>query len=131
MITVTSQRGCREPASPEGAARREFLSRAACGTAVLVTAWLLRPRAAPAGPVTTDQYGDKIQTLPRGELPEFARGSAGVSSVYRFAIDHAGELEYIPCFCGCKNIGHRSNRDCYIKSFNGDGTVTYTSHGGT
>ena len=126
---MTNHRGCGEPASPEGAGRREFLSQATRGTAALVAAWLVSPAAATAGPVTTDQYGDNVQTLPRGQLPEFARGSPGIGSVYRFAVDHAGKLEYIPCFCGCKDIGHRSNRDCYVKSFNRDGTITYTSNG--
>lgn len=85
-----------------------------------------------AGPVTVDQFGDQNQTLPRSELPEFAK-SAGreVSGLYRFAVEHGKELEYIPCFCGCKNIGHRSNRDCYIKGENADGTLTYTSHSAT
>ena len=88
-------------------------------------------RESVAGPATTDRYGDKVQTVPRGELPEFARGIPSAGSVYRFATEHAADLEYVPCFCGCKNIGHRNNRDCYIKNFNADNTVTYTSHGAT
>ena len=97
----------------------------------LVLSGAVSVRESQAGPVTTDRYGDKVQTVPRGELPEFAREAPDIGSVYRFATDRAADLEYIPCFCGCKNIGHRSNRDCYIKSFNRDGTVTYTSHGAT
>ncbi len=81
--------------------------------------------------MTIDRYGDSVQTVGRGDLPEFVRGLPEIGGVYRFATDHANDLEYIPCFCGCKNIGHRSNRDCYIKGFNGDATVTYTSHGAT
>ncbi|MBI4561550.1 MAG: hypothetical protein HY724_05850 [Candidatus Rokubacteria bacterium] len=110
--------------------RRQFLRDA--GLTVAVGGWLLlKPSSSGAGPVTIDRYGDSVQTVGRGDLPEFVRGSPEIASVYRFATDQAGDLEYIPCFCGCKNIGHRSNRDCYIKSFNGDGTVTYTSHGAT
>ncbi len=106
--------------------RREVLLRVLGG---LVLAGAASVRESQAGPVTTDRYGDKVQTVPRGELPEFAREVPDTAGVYRFATDHAADLEYIPCFCGCKNIGHRNNRDCYIKSFNRDGTVTYTSHG--
>lgn len=108
--------------------RRDVLLRMLGG---FVVGGAVSAREALAGPVTTDQYGDRVQTVPRGELPEFARGEPATGSVYRFATDDAGDLEYIPCFCGCKNIGHRSNRDCYIKSFNRGGTVTYTSHGAT
>jgi hypothetical protein len=111
--------------------RRQFLKNAAL-TATAVVGWLvLRPGSSGAGPVTVDRYGDRVQTVSGGEVPEFVRGDPEVARVYRFATGNAGDLEYIPCFCGCKNIGHRSNRDCYIKSFNGDGTVTYTSHGAT
>ena len=108
--------------------RRDVLLRVLGG---LVLSGAASVRETLAGPVTTDRYGDRVQTVPRGQLPEFARGVPDAGSVYRFATDHATDLDYIPCFCGCKNIGHRSNRDCYIKSFNRDGTVTYTSHGAT
>ncbi len=111
--------------------RREFLRHSAGAAAALGGLLLLKARPTGAGPVTTDQYGDSVQTVPRAELPEFVQGLPDISRVYRFATDHATELEYIPCFCGCKNIGHRSNRDCYIKSVNPDKTVTYTSHGAT
>ena len=109
--------------------RREFLRYT--GRAVAASAGMLALKArAEAGPVTTDQYGDQNQTLPRRELPDFARSRGPkVAELYRFAVEQGRDLDYIPCYCGCKNIGHRSNRDCYIKSFNGDGTVTYTSHG--
>lgn len=111
--------------------RREFLLHAGRGAAAIAGVFLLKAGSAAAGPVTTDRHGDTVQTVPRGELPEFVRGSPDASRLYRFATERAADLEYIPCFCGCKNIGHRSNRDCYIKSFNRDGTVTYTSHGAT
>lgn len=123
--------GKTETAARVALERREFLRRGSLLVAAVAGVFSLRSRSAGAGPVTIDRYGDKMQTVARGELPEFARGSPGVGAVYRFATDHARDLEYIPCFCGCKNIGHRSNRDCYIKRFNSDKTVTYTSHGAT
>ena len=126
---TSCRRGSQKGITGRGVSRREFLRQAGRGAAALSATWLLAGRAATAGPVTTDQYGDMVQTVPRGDLPEFARGAPEIGSVYRFATDHAGDLEYIPCFCGCKNIGHRSNRDCYVKSFNSDRTITYTSHG--
>lgn len=90
------------------------------------------PRGALAGPVTIDNIGDQVQTLPRGQLPDFAGpGTPGIRALYQYAVDHADELQYLPCFCGCVRFGHRSNRDCYVKSFNRDGSVTYTSHAAT
>ena len=89
-------------------------------------------RRALAGPVTIDKIGDQVQTLPRGQVPEFAGpGTPGIQTLYQYATEHRDELQYIPCFCGCSRFGHRSNLDCYIKAFERDGSVTYTSHAAT
>ena len=89
-------------------------------------------RRALAGPVTIDKIGDQVQTLPRGQLPDFAGpGTPSIRTLYQYAVEHGDELQYVPCFCGCGRFGHRSNRDCYVKAFNRDGSVTYTSHAAT
>jgi len=109
--------------------RRDVLRRI-LGLAVATT--VFPARVALAGPMTRDQLGDQNQTLPRLELPEFAKaGNQRVREAYRFAVAHGKDLDYIPCFCGCRKIGHRHNRDCYIKSENPDRTITYTSHAAT
>ncbi|MBK5330451.1 MAG: hypothetical protein JJD93_00670 [Ilumatobacteraceae bacterium] len=37
-------------------------------------------------------------------------------------------MRFIPCYCGCgKDAGHRSNRDCYVKRIDADGTVVLDS----
>ncbi len=83
-----------------------------------------------AGPVITDpKTGDRFQTVGSGELPEFAlKASQSVQEAYRYAVAHPEVLQYVPCFCGCKNIGHRHNGDCYIKERHPDGRITFTSH---
>lgn len=86
--------------------------------------------SATSAPVTTDAIGDQVQTLPRGQVPVFA-GKGEIAQLYRYAVEHGDELQYIPCFCGCYRFGHTSNRDCYVKSFNRDGTLTFTSHAAT
>lgn len=107
--------------------RRGFLDMAtAAGAALLAPRWAL------GGPVTRDAIGDLVQTLPKGQLPDFAGANVpDVRGLYAYAVDHGDELQYIPCTCGCARLGHRSNRDCYIKSFNKDGTLTFTSHAAT
>ncbi len=107
--------------------RRTFM-----GLAVAATGLLLVPRRMLAGPVTEDALGDMVQTLPTGQLPEFAGpGTPDIRRLYQYAVDHGDELRYIPCTCGCAQFGHSSNRDCYIKSVNRDGTLTFTSHAAT
>ena len=105
--------------------RRAFLGIASVGL-------LWGPRRALAGPVTTDAIGDMVQTVPKGELPQFAGpGTPDIRRLYLYAVDHGDELQYIPCTCGCARVGHKSNRACYIKSENKDGTLTFTSHAAT
>jgi len=76
--------------------------------------------------------GDLLETVPKGQLPSFAKsGGPKVQEVYRYAVDHGQTLQYIPCFCGCTNIGHRHNGDCYVAARRSDGRITFTSHGAT
>jgi hypothetical protein len=39
--------------------------------------------------MTTDRYGNQVQTVRRGEMPEFARELPDVGRVYRFATEAA------------------------------------------
>jgi uncharacterized protein with PCYCGC motif len=111
--------------------RRGFLYGTGATAIVAMATWQLWPaRSEPAAPVTTDAIGDQVQTLPRDQVPIFAERRE-IASLYRYAAEHGDELQYIPCFCGCVRFGHRSNRDCYIKSVNADGTLTFTSHAAT
>ena len=52
-----------------------------------------------------------------------------VKEAYEFAVARPEVLEYIPCFCGCGSIGHKSNKDCYIKHTKADGSVILDDHG--
>lgn len=111
--------------------RRGFVYGASATAVVAVVAWQMWPaRVGTAASVTTDAIGDKVQTLPRGQLPQFAT-TPDVQRLYRYAVERGDELQYMPCFCGCYRFGHTSNRDCYIKAFNRDGTLTFTSHAAT
>lgn len=114
--------------------RRAFLYGGGATVIGALAAWQLWPRGrrpvAPDALVTTDAIGDQVQTLPRDQLPIFA-GRGEIAGLYRYAVEHGDELQYIPCFCGCGRFGHKSNRDCYIKSFDPEGTLTFTSHAAT
>jgi Protein of unknown function with PCYCGC motif len=107
--------------------RRTFMRMVATGGALVFV-----PRRSLGGPVSQDAAGDMVQTLPRGELPQFAGPETpDTRRLYQYAVEQGDELKYIPCTCGCARLGHKSNRDCYIKSFNKDGTLTFTSHAAT
>ena len=63
------------------------------------------------------------------DWPSFVTDAdAEVKDLYEFQITHGKLMRFIPCYCGCgKNAGHRSNRDCYVKRIDADGTVVLDS----
>ena len=70
--------------------------------------------------------------LPPLDLPKFqlSRSKDDVRAIYRFAAEHPEVLHYIPCFCGCQRLGHKSNEDCFVTSRAKNGDVTaWNDHG--
>lgn len=51
------------------------------------------------------------------QMPEIVQDS------YRFAVANRAVLQYMPCFCGCRDVGHTSNFDCYVAEARHDGSV--------
>lgn len=51
-----------------------------------------------------------------------------VQQAYRFAVANPEVLKNIPCYCGCGNIGHTSNYDCYVSGVDDKGTLTFDHH---
>ena len=59
-----------------------------------------------------------------------ARPMDTVRAVFQFAALHPEVLHHIPCFCGCQNMGHRHNDDCFVKSRDARGVPTeWEAHG--
>ena len=79
--------------------------------------------------VTVDKIGDQVQARPRGQMPVFAN-SDDLRTLYKFATEHPEVLSFMPCVCGCVDLGHTSNRSCYVKAETPD-RVTFTSHAAT
>ncbi len=52
-----------------------------------------------------------------------------VQDAYLYAVEDPQALEYIPCYCGCVNNGHRNNLECYIQGTSADGSPIFTDHG--
>ena len=48
-----------------------------------------------------------------------------IKRLYEFQIRNGSLMRYIPCFCGCGSAAHRSNRDCYIKAVERDGSIVF------
>jgi hypothetical protein len=85
-----------------------------------------------APPVRVDdaqRIGVDLPPLPPGLLTA-VRPPEVVRAVYQFAARHPEVLRYVPCFCGCQNLGHRGNDDCFVSRRDASGTVTaWEPHG--
>ncbi len=53
----------------------------------------------------------------------FHQAPVSVQEVYRYAVAHHDELQWMPCFCGCVDQGHKNNFDCYVSEVRDDGSV--------
>ena len=76
----------------------------------------MKPHVGPLPPIPYDGY-----PTPR-PLPV-------VQAAYEFAARHPEVLHYMPCFCGCERFGHNGNHDCFVRSRDKNGKVTWDSHG--
>lgn len=92
---------------PEGAGREDFSARFA------------------GYPVPDEPNGDLAKVV----WPAFVtRAGPEVQRLYEFQIQNGDLMKYMPCFCGCnQEAGHQSNRDCYVKQVNPDGSVVLDS----
>lgn len=64
-----------------------------------------------------DQMPSEVQSVP-----------VTVQQAYQFAVANPDVLKNIPCYCGCGNVGHTSNYNCYVASVDDKGKVTFDQH---
>lgn len=70
------------------------------------------------------------QAVPQTPFEAYLHNEASprIQEAYAFAVSHPGDLEYQPCYCGCRQAGHTSNLSCFAKSVSPEGQFTYDSH---
>jgi hypothetical protein len=68
-------------------------------------------------------------SLPGSDQP--ARPIEVVYQAYAYAARRGDVLQYMPCYCGCERQGHRSNRDCFVKSMTTTGKPQWDPMGYT
>jgi Protein of unknown function with PCYCGC motif len=120
--------------------RRRQLGGAA---ALLVLAMTVGPAAAACAPHGTDRASSQAAMptmapssgapasaaleLPAGVVrvdaaamwasrPDFVRTASSTEAAYHYAIEHPEVVAWMPCYCGCGAMEHRSNLDCYLKA---------------
>ena len=124
-----------DPASPNGARRR--LSRAAVTTVAIAllagvvlggcsasdqggtAAAMQTMTPAPMAPTTAAPAGAGSAMADADALwaarPDYVTQDPMTEEAYQYALYHPQVIEWMPCYCGCVKLDHRSNLDCYLK----------------
>jgi len=67
--------------------------------------------------MSMDQMPADVQSAP-----------VSVQQAYQFASANPDVMKNIPCYCGCGDIGHTSNFDCYVSNVDDKGKIVFDTH---
>ncbi len=78
---------------------------------------------------STQNGSGSLPMLSMDQMPlEVRSAPVAVQEAYQFAAANPNLMRHIPCYCGCGNVGHTSNYDCYVISVDGQGSITFDEH---
>ena len=70
-----------------------------------------------------------LYMLPLDQMPADVQSApVAVQEAYQFASINPDIMKDIPCYCGCGNIGHTSNYDCYVSDIDASGKIAFDNH---
>ena len=70
-----------------------------------------------------------LNMMPMDKMPaEVQSAPVTVQEAYQFASVNPDVMKDIPCYCGCGNIGHTSNYDCYVSDVDAQGNIKFDNH---
>ena len=70
-----------------------------------------------------------LYMMPLGKMPaEVQSAPVVVQEAYQFASINPDVMQDIPCYCGCGDIGHTSNYDCYVSDVDAQGNIIFDNH---
>jgi hypothetical protein len=75
--------------------------------------------------------GDEVHLamLALDQMPmDVQSAPVAVQEAYQFNTANPDIMDDIPCYCGCGDIGHTSNYDCYVSSVDDKGKIAYDNH---
>jgi hypothetical protein len=99
------------------------------GGSATTPGWSSAPMAAiPAGAMQVPS--DEQVTAAWKSRPGYVQALPDAwSAAYRFALERPDVLQWLPCYCGCGGMGHRSNLDCFFQQREAPGNFTFEEHG--
>ena len=60
--------------------------------------------------------------------PAFTGVDPETEAAYEYALFHPEAIAWMPCYCGCAAIDHRSNLDCYLARETANGKTQFEEH---
>jgi len=67
--------------------------------------------------------------MPMDQMPaEVQSAPVTVQEAYQFASINPDLMKDIPCYCGCGDIRHTSNYDCYVSDVDAQGNIQFDNH---
>ena len=80
-------------------------------------------------PACSSQENVDLHMMSMDQMPADVHAApVTVQEAYQFSAANPDIMKDIPCYCGCGNIGHTSNYDCYVSSVDGKGNITFDNH---
>lgn len=96
-------------------------------TALLIVSALLMLATLPA--CSAQQSDVELQMAPMSGMPaEVKNAPTSVQQAYQFAAANPDLMKQMPCYCGCGDIGHTSNYECYVSSVDDQGSIIFDNH---
>ena len=80
-------------------------------------------------PACSSQGTTDLHMMPMDQMPADVQSApVTVQEAYQFSAANPDVMKDIPCYCGCGNIGHTSNYDCYVANADNQGNITFDNH---
>jgi len=78
---------------------------------------------------STKSQASDLHMMSMDQMPaEVQSAPMTVQTAYQFNAANPDIMKDIPCYCGCGNIGHTSNYDCYVSNVDTSGAITFDNH---
>jgi hypothetical protein len=80
-------------------------------------------------PACSAQPETELHMVPMDQMPpEVQSAPVTVQEAYQFAAANPDVMKNIPCYCGCGDIGHTSNYDCYVSDVDAQSNIKFDNH---
>lgn len=70
-----------------------------------------------------------VRFEPMPSIDVSVASEAELRRAYEFVANNENILRYVPCFCGCERLGHKSVESCFVSARSPDGFVKWNKHG--